>query len=77
MNFNSMIKNIKIKFYCDKDNHNWDYCTWGSAFVDNLDDTFSIWSIGTRTCATCKRHEMNLKNGWEEGKKELTINDLQ
>lgn len=77
MKVKKAIQNIKIKLHCEKGNHNWEYCTWGSAFVDNLDDTFSIWSIGTRTCDTCKRHEMNLKNGWEEGKKGLTINDLK
>jgi hypothetical protein len=71
------IKNMKIKLRCEKDNHNWEYAIWGSAFVDNLDDTFSLWEIGTRTCKICKRHEMNLKNGWQEAKKGLTINDLK
>ncbi|WP_182004632.1 hypothetical protein [Priestia aryabhattai] len=73
----NIIRNTKIKLQCNKEKHNWNYCTWGSAFVDNLDTTFGIWSIGVRTCNTCGRHEMNLKNGWEKGKKSLTINDLK
>jgi Zn finger protein HypA/HybF involved in hydrogenase expression len=76
-NSKNHIKKVKTKLYCEKGNHNWEHGIWGSAFVDNLDGTFSLWEIGVRTCQTCKRHEMNLKNGWEEAKKGLTINDLK
>jgi len=68
---------LKIRLRCVKGNHNFEYATWGSAFVDNLDGTFSLCEIDIRTCKTCKRHEMNLKNGWQEAKKGLTINDLK
>lgn len=71
------IKNRKIKTKCEKGKHDWNYYTWGSAPVDNLDDTFCFWSIPVRNCETCKKHEMKLKDGYEAAKKGLTINDME
>ena len=76
MKFKNAIKNIKIKLRCEKEKHDWEYCTWGNGIVDNLDGTFCFWDIATRTCNTCGRHQYNLKNGWEEARKGLNINDL-
>lgn len=67
----------QIRFFCTKEKHQWEYCTWGNAMVDNLDATFSMWEIATRACTRCKRQEFNLKNGWEKARKGLTIEDLK
>jgi hypothetical protein len=75
--FKQAIKNMKIKLHCNKDKHSWEYCTWGSALVDNLDGTFGFWSIPTRYCKNCDKEQFNLKNGWELAKKNLTINDVK
>lgn len=77
MKIKDLVRNIKMKISCNKDKHNYQYCTWGNGIVDNLDGTCGMWEIPTRTCNTCGKHEFKLKNGWELAKKGLTINDMQ
>lgn len=72
-----LIKGLKVKLFCSREKHDWKYYTWGSAVVDNLDGTFGLWEIPVRDCPTCKKHQYNLKNAWEDAKKCLTIKDLQ
>ncbi|MFA1510031.1 hypothetical protein ACDN41_12445 [Priestia aryabhattai] len=75
--FKDVVKNIKVKFLCNKDKHNWNYYTWGNACVNNLDGTIGIWDISVRECNCCNRHEMYVKDIWTAKKKFLTINDLE
>ena len=75
--FKAGIQKVQVNLYCKKEKHKWQHGTWGSAFVDNLDETYGIWEISTRTCHFCGKHELKLKNGWERAKKGLTINDLR
>lgn len=72
-----LFKNLKVKLLCSNEKHDWEYYTWGSAVVDNLDGTCSLWQLPIRECHTCNKHQLKLKKGWEDSKKSLTIKDLE
>lgn len=75
--FATLMKNRRIKHLCVKGEHRWDYCTWGNATVDNMDDTYSLCELQTRKCPDCGKKELLLKNGWQEKRGQVTIHDIK
>lgn len=70
-------KRLLIKLLCSRDKHNWEYYTWGSAPVDNLDGTVSIWALSSRECSNCGKHQIRYRKGWDDYKDKITIYDVQ
>lgn len=56
-----ILKNMKIRMFCNNGNHKWHYYTAGNRYL-TINGKTGFWNIPMRCCDNCERYEEKREN---------------